>query len=83
MFKTNSAYTRFEYNSNEQKCGFRIFITWKWGGYAAISLQNGDDIKTVSENMGYATVAFTLDVCGHVTEKMRKDSADRMAWLSR
>ncbi len=46
--------------------------------YAAISLQNGDDIKTVSENMGHATVAFTLDVYGHVTEKMRKDSADRM-----
>ena len=46
--------------------------------FAAISLQNGDDIKTVSENLGHATVAFTLDVYGHVTEKMRKDSADRM-----
>ena len=46
--------------------------------YAAISLQNGDDIKTVSENLGHATVAFTLDVYGHVTEKMKKDSADRM-----
>ena len=46
--------------------------------YAAISLQNGDDIKTVSENLGHATVAFTLDVYGHVTDKMRKDSADRM-----
>ena len=38
----------------------------------------GDDIKTVSENLGHATVAFTLDVYGHVTEIMRKDSADRM-----
>ena len=46
--------------------------------FAAISLQNGDDIKTVSENLGHATVAFTLVVYGHVTEKMRKDSADRM-----
>ncbi len=46
--------------------------------YAVISLQNGDDIKTVSENLGHATVAFTLDVYGHVTDKMRKDSADRM-----
>ena len=46
--------------------------------YAAISLQNGDDIKTVSENLGHATVAFTLDVYGHVTDKMKKDSADRM-----
>jgi len=46
--------------------------------FAALSIQNGDDIKTVSENLGHATVAFTLDVYGHVTEKMRKDSADRM-----
>ncbi len=46
--------------------------------FATISLENGDDIKTVSENLGHATVAFTLDVYGHVTEKMRKDSADRM-----
>ncbi len=46
--------------------------------FATISLQNGDDIKTVSENLGHATVAFTLDVYGHVTDKMRKDSADRM-----
>lgn len=46
--------------------------------YATISLQNGDDYKTVSESLGHATVAFTLDVYGHVTDKMRKDSADRM-----
>ena len=46
--------------------------------FATISIENGDDIKTVSENLGHATVAFTLDVYGHVTEKMRKDSADRM-----
>lgn len=46
--------------------------------FATISLENGDDIKTVSENLGHATVAFTLDVYGHVTDKMRKDSAERM-----
>ena len=46
--------------------------------YATISLQNGDDIKTVSESLGHATVAFTLDVYGHVTDKMKRDSADRM-----
>ena len=51
--------------------------------FAAISLQNGDDIKTVSENLGHSTVAFTLDVYGHVTDKMKKDSADRMqAYIS-
>lgn len=46
--------------------------------YATISIQNGDDIKTVSESLGHATVAFTLDVYGHVTDKMKRDSADRM-----
>ena len=46
--------------------------------YATLSLQNGDDIKTVSSNLGHATTAFTMDVYGHVTETMRSDSASRM-----
>ena len=46
--------------------------------YATISIQNGDDIKTVSQSLGHATVAFTLDVYGHVTDRMKRDSADRM-----
>ncbi len=46
--------------------------------YATLSLQNGDDIKTVSEALGHATVAFTLDVYGHVTQQMKKASAERM-----
>ena len=46
--------------------------------YAVISLKSGDDVKTVQENLGHATAAFTLDVYGHVTEKMKKDSADKM-----
>lgn len=46
--------------------------------YATLSLQNGDDIKTVSETLGHATVAFTLDVYGHVSHQMRRASADRM-----
>lgn len=46
--------------------------------YAVISLQNGNDIKTVQANVGHATAAFTLDVYGHVSQKMQQDSADRM-----
>lgn len=46
--------------------------------FAVLSLQNGDDIKTVQGNLGHATAAFTLDVYGHVSEKMREDSAARM-----
>ena len=46
--------------------------------FATISLENGDDVKTVSENLGHATVAFTMDVYAHVTEAMKKRSGDRM-----
>lgn len=46
--------------------------------YAVASIRAGDDIKTISENLGHASVAFTLDVYGHVTGDMRKDSAQRM-----
>ena len=46
--------------------------------FATLSLQNGDDIKTISSNLGHATVAFTLDIYGHVSEQMKKDSAERM-----
>ena len=46
--------------------------------FAVTSLQAGDDIKTVQVNLGHATAAFTLDVYGHVTEKMKRDSATRM-----
>ena len=46
--------------------------------FAVLSLQNGDDVKTVQENLGHATASFTLDVYGHVSQKMKQDSADRM-----
>ena len=46
--------------------------------YAVATLQSGDDIKTVQEKLGHRTVAFTLEVYGHVTEQMKRDSADRM-----
>ena len=46
--------------------------------YAVASIKNGDDIKTVHENLGHATAAFTLDVYAHATNQMKKASADRM-----
>lgn len=46
--------------------------------FAVLSLQNGDDVKTVQENLGHATAAFTLDVYGHVSERMKEASAERM-----
>ena len=51
--------------------------------FAVLSLQNGDDVKTVQDNLGHATAAFTLDVYGHVSERMKEDSASRMeAYIS-
>ena len=46
--------------------------------FAVNSLIAGDDIKTLQENMGHYSAAFTLDRYGHVTQTMRKASADRM-----
>lgn len=46
--------------------------------YAVAAIRSGDDIKTVQGNLGHATAAFTLDVCGHVTDQMKQASAARM-----
>ncbi len=46
--------------------------------YAVNAIRAGDDIKTIQENLGHHTAAFTLDVYGHVTEEMRTASAQRM-----
>lgn len=46
--------------------------------FATLSIQNGTDIKTVSEMLGHATTAFTMDVYGHVTNTMQQDASRRM-----
>ena len=46
--------------------------------YAVAALQSGIDVKTVQENLGHHTAAFTLDVYGHVTDRMAREAADRM-----
>lgn len=46
--------------------------------YAVAAIESGDDIKTVQANLGHATASFTLDVYGHVSQKMRRQSAERM-----
>lgn len=46
--------------------------------YAVNSIRAGDDIKTVQENLGHATAAFTLDFYGHYTDDMRRASSNRM-----
>ena len=46
--------------------------------YAVNALQEGDDYKTLQENLGHATAAFTLNVYGHVSDRMKRESANRM-----
>lgn len=46
--------------------------------YAVAAIRSGDDIKTVRDNLGHATAAFTLDIYGHVTDQMTQESAARM-----
>lgn len=53
-------------------------------GYATLCLQNGDDLKLVSENLGHSTVAITADIYAGVTTRMKNESAERMdAFLER
>lgn len=46
--------------------------------YAVNAIRAGDDIKTIQGNLGHATAAFTLDRYGHLTDRMKQDSAVRM-----
>lgn len=46
--------------------------------FAVISIESGDDIKTLQGNLGHATASFTLDVYGHVSQRMKTQSANRM-----
>ena len=55
-----------------------VLIIGYWHSYAVAAIRSGDDIKTVQENLGHHTAAFTLDVYGHVTEQMKRESAARM-----
>ena len=46
--------------------------------FATLSIEAGNDIKTISTSLGHATTAFTMDVYGHVSDKMQRESAQRM-----
>ena len=46
--------------------------------YATLCLQNGDDLKTVSANLGHSTIAITADIYASVSQKMQNASAERM-----
>lgn len=49
--------------------------------YATLSLQSHVDPKTLSEALGHATVAFTLDVYDHSNADMRQQAAEQLEQL--
>jgi integrase len=44
--------------------------------FATLALQHHADVKTLSKALGHRSVAFTLDVYGHVSEEMSDGFAD-------
>ena len=46
--------------------------------YVVNAFRAGDDVKTVQQNAGHYSAAFTLDRYAHVTETMHRESANRM-----
>jgi integrase len=50
--------------------------------HASLALQAGVPAKVVSERLGHATVAFTLDVYSHVIPGLQEEAAERIAALT-
>jgi integrase len=48
---------------------------------ATLLLEEGVDVKTVSERLGHDTVQTTLELYAHVTRKMRANAAARFGSL--
>ena len=46
--------------------------------YATLLLENGIDLKTVSERLGHTSIKITADLYGHVTPRMRSRATDVM-----
>ena len=46
--------------------------------YATLAIQSEIDFKTLSLSLGHATVAFTLDTYGHVSNHMSQNAAAKM-----
>ena len=48
-------------------------------GWATLALEAGVHPKVVSEQLGHATVAITLDVYSHVSPTMAADAVERVS----
>ena len=50
-------------------------------GWATMALQRGVNPKVVSERLGHAGIAITLDTYSHVSPTMQADAAETVADL--
>ena len=46
--------------------------------FATLALQNGVDVKTLSNILGHFSAGFTLDTYAHVTTGMQQDAANKV-----
>ena len=74
---TNSVINSYKKVVKRIGCGDRRFHDLRHS-FASTSLENGDDAKTVQENLGHHSAAFTLKQYGHVKRTMAIASAQRM-----
>ena len=58
------------------KAGFRFHDLRH--SYAVAAIRAGDDMKTISSNLGHATISITMDIYASFTDDMAKASASRM-----
>ncbi|HEY0406042.1 MAG TPA: site-specific integrase, partial [Pyrinomonadaceae bacterium] len=63
----------------ELSTDFRLYdLRHSW---VTLSILAGSDIKTVSQQAGHASTAFTMDNYGHVLPEMRESALDRFEAL--
>lgn len=46
--------------------------------FATLALQNGVDVKTLSQMLGHFSSGFTLDTYTHVTDRMQEQAAEKI-----
>ena len=51
--------------------------------FATMALQNGVDVKTVSNILGHFSAGFTLDTYAHVTTSMQQTAAEKVGQFLR
>ena len=49
--------------------------------FAVLSLRNGDNLKIIQENLGHHDASFTLNIYGHVSNDMKRESSRHMEEL--